>query len=122
MSRQRPYETFEKAFFNYLMKNEGSRDSLYALLKELLFFEHNNDPGENVSMHIPVGFLARKDISILWSCLSRLFGEQDPEYFFECKISRKYIPDVIEYIEDRIAEIVEDEQIEEMLNRGVKND
>ncbi len=39
MSRQRLYETFEKAFFQRLMTNDRSKDDLYKLLKDMKYFE-----------------------------------------------------------------------------------
>ena len=118
MSRQRPYETFEKAFFSHLMMNESTRNRLYDLLKDMNDFASKIDCNENASIRLPWTYLTKdKEICILWSCLSRLFGEQDP-WISECEIPRRYLDYTIEYIEDHIAEIVEDEQIDEVLKRG----
>lgn len=118
MSRQRPYETFEKAFFNYLMMDDTSRNNLNKLLDDMKYFENNVNWNEDISMRIPWPYLTKyKDIGILWSCLSRLFGEQDL-WISECEIPRKHIHDAIEYIESIMADIIEDNQINEVMKRG----
>lgn len=113
MSKQRPYETFEKAFFNYLMMDNRTRKDLYSLLDDLKQFQKNCKTEENVKLPWP--YLTKHNtIGALWSCLSRLFGEQDP-WVSECTIPIQNIPDTIEYIESIIQDINMDEEVSKIM-------
>ena len=113
MSKQRPYETFEKAFFKYLMMDDRTRKDLYGLLDELKQFQRICKTEENIKLPWPY-LTKHSTIGALWSCLSRLFGEQDP-WVSECTIPIQYIPDTIEYIESIIQEINMDEEVSKIM-------
>ena len=115
MSKQRPYETFEKAFFNYLMMDGTTRKDLNNLLSDLKKFQSICDPSKDINIALPWPYLTKNNnISILWSCLSRLFGEQDP-WVSECTIPIQNIPDTIEYIESIIQDINQDEEVSKIM-------
>lgn len=99
MSRQRPYESFEKAYIKFLLFDGRSRDGLLILVSEI-----RTCILEKCNMYMPSEyFIQYSNLKGFWSSLTRLFGEQ------EANIEKCYIP--IQYLEqslDWINSILED--------------
>ena len=99
MSRQRPYESFEKAYFKFVCFSKKSRNGLKILTDKI-----SECIEKDVDINIPsTFFLEYPDLRGLWSGLCRLFGEQY-SYF-----DKNYIPsNNLSIALDWISEILKD--------------